>query len=90
MLVRLHEEGHAARMPGARVSFAEQQAAAKRALNPQVRADALRLVTERNERQAQRAPLLFSLTIGAATAAQHCCCCWRPRLFWEKCDGAAT
>ena len=61
-------------MPGARVSFAEQQAAAKRALNPQVRADALRLVTERNERQAQRAPLLFSLTIGAATAAQHCCC----------------
>ena len=62
---------------------AEKQAAARRALNPQVKADALRLVTEWNERQAQRAPLLFSPTIGAAIAAQHwhlhvrcpgCCC----------------
>ena len=35
---------------------AEKQAAAKRALDPQVRADALRFVTEWNERQAQRAP----------------------------------
>jgi hypothetical protein len=32
---------------------AEKQAAAKRALDPQVRADALLLVTEWNERQAQ-------------------------------------
>ncbi|MGB6443753.1 MAG: hypothetical protein WBF47_00840 [Xanthobacteraceae bacterium] len=36
-----------------------------------MRANALRLVTEWNERQAQRAPLLFSPTIGAAIAAQH-------------------
>ena len=46
---------------------AERQAAAKRALSPQVRADALRLVTEWNERQAQRAPLLFSPTIGSVS-----------------------
>jgi hypothetical protein len=49
---------------------ADRQAAAKRALDPQVRADALRFVTEWIERQAQRAPLLFSPTIGAAIAAQ--------------------
>ncbi|MGA9891620.1 MAG: hypothetical protein WBQ55_04465, partial [Xanthobacteraceae bacterium] len=50
---------------------ADKQTAAMRLLSPQVRADALRLVTEWNERQAQRAPLLFSPTIGAAIAAQH-------------------
>jgi hypothetical protein len=43
-----------------------------------VRADAQRLVTEWNERQAQRAPLLFSPTIGAAVAAQH----WH---LWVRC-----
>ena len=36
---------------------AEKAAAARRARDPQVKADALRLVTEWNERQAQRAPL---------------------------------
>jgi hypothetical protein len=45
---------------------AEKQAAAKRALSPQVGTDALRFVTEWNERHAQRASLLFSPTIGAA------------------------
>jgi hypothetical protein len=50
---------------------AEKAATARRARDPQVRADALRLVTEWNERQAQRAPLLFSPTIGAAIAAMH-------------------
>jgi hypothetical protein len=59
---------------------AERQAAAKRALDPQVRADALRFVTEWNERQTQRAPLLFSPTIGAAIAAQH----W---YLWVRCPG---
>jgi hypothetical protein len=59
---------------------AEKQAAAKRALDPQVKADAVRLVTEWNERQAQRAPLLFSPTIGAAVAAQH----WH---LWVRCPG---
>jgi hypothetical protein len=50
---------------------AEKAAADRRARDPQVRADAVRLVTEWNERQAQRAPLLFSPTIGAAISAQH-------------------
>ena len=59
---------------------AEKQAAAKRARNPQVGADALRFVTEWNDRQAQQAPLLFSPTIGAAIAAQH----WH---LWVRCPG---
>ena len=62
---------------------AEKAAEARRARDPQVRADALRFVSEWNERQAPRAPLLFSPTIGAAIAAQHwwlwvrcpACCC---------------
>jgi hypothetical protein len=62
---------------------AEKQAAARRALDPQVRADARRPVTEWNERQAQRAPLLFSPTIGAAVAAQH----W---FLWVRCPGCCT
>jgi hypothetical protein len=50
---------------------AERAAAARRALDPQMKADAVRLVTEWNERQAQRSPLLFSPTVGAPIAAQH-------------------
>ena len=62
---------------------ADRQAAARRALDPQVRADALRFVTEWNERQEKRAPLLFSPTIGAAIAAQH----W---FLWVRCPGCCT
>ena len=74
---------------------AEREAAARCALDPHVRADALRLVAEWNERQTQRAPLLFSPTIGAAIAAQHwhlhvrcpACCCTQSvdlrRLDWH-------
>ncbi len=62
---------------------ADKQAAARRALDPQMRADARRLVTEWNERQAQRAPLQFSPTIGAAVAAQH----W---FLWVRCPGCCT
>jgi hypothetical protein len=40
-------------------------------------------VTEWNERQAQRAPLLISPTIGAAIAAQH----W---YLWVRCPGCRT
>jgi hypothetical protein len=41
------------RMQDERRREAEKQAAAKRALDPQVRADALRLVTEWNERDGR-------------------------------------
>jgi hypothetical protein len=59
------------KMEDGRRGAAEKEAAAMRALDPQVRADARRLVNKWNERQAQRAPPLFSPTIGAAVAAQH-------------------
>jgi hypothetical protein len=59
---------------------ADKQAPARRGLDPQLKADGRRLVTEWNERQAQRAPLLFSPTIGAAVAAQH----W---FLWVRCPG---
>jgi hypothetical protein len=48
---------------------AEKEAAAQRALDPQVRADAERLVVDWNERQAKCMPPLFSPTIGAAISA---------------------
>jgi hypothetical protein len=70
-------------MEDERQRAADKEAAARRALDPQVRADARRLVTEWNERQAQRAPLLFSPTIGAAVAAQH----W---FLWVRCPGCCT
>jgi len=39
---------------------ADKEAAARRALDPQVRADAARLVAEWNERQAKRIPTLLT------------------------------
>jgi hypothetical protein len=57
------------KMEDERRRAADKEAAARRALDPQVRADARRLVVEWNDRQAQRAPLLFSPTIGAVAAA---------------------
>jgi hypothetical protein len=67
-------------------SWANEQSGAKGSsyapcisCNPQYR-DALRFVTEWNKRQAQRAPLLFSPTIGVAVAAQH----W---YLWVRCPG---
>jgi hypothetical protein len=62
---------------------AEKAAAARRARNPEIQADALRLITEWNERQGRRAPLLFSPTIGAAIAAQH----W---WLWVRCPACCT
>jgi hypothetical protein len=50
---------------------AEKQAAAKRARSPQVRADALRLVTEWNERQAQRAPLAELVKLSPQSVADE-------------------
>jgi hypothetical protein len=62
---------------------AEKEAAARRALNPQVRADAARVIADWNERQAKRLPMLFSPTIGAAVAARFC-------YLWIRCPGCCT
>ena len=43
---------------------AEKEAAARRATNPQVLEDAERLIAAWNERQALRAPMIFSPMIG--------------------------
>ena len=43
----------------------EKEAATRRATDAQVLEDAERLIAVRNERQALRAPMIFSLTIGA-------------------------
>ena len=59
---------------------AEQEAAARRALNPQVKADAERVIADWNERQAERMPMLCSPTIGAAVAARY----W---YLWVRCPG---
>jgi hypothetical protein len=44
---------------------AEKEAAKRRATDAQVLEDAERLIAVRNERQALRAPMIFSPTIGA-------------------------
>jgi hypothetical protein len=46
-------------------------AAAKRATDAQVLADAETLIAAWNERQAKRMPMLFAPTIGAAIAARY-------------------
>jgi hypothetical protein len=71
------------KMEGERRRAAEKEAAFRRALDPQVKADARRLVVEWNDRQAQRSPLLFSPTIGAAISAQH----W---FLWVRCPACCT
>jgi|SRR5271169_5949841 len=71
------------KMEDERRRAAEKEAAARRALDPQVRADAERLVTAWNERQARRMPMLFSPTIGAAVAARY----W---FLWLRCPGCRT
>src|SRR5271169_4076929 len=68
------------RMDDERRRAAEQEAAARRALNPQVKADAERVIADWNERQAKRMPVLFSPTIGAAIAARY----W---FLWVRCPG---
>jgi hypothetical protein len=50
---------------------AEEEAAARREIDPQIIADAERLIEHWNERQAKRLPMLFSPTIGAAIAAGY-------------------
>jgi hypothetical protein len=50
---------------------AEKEAAARRATDKQILEDADHLITVWNERQAERMPMLFSPTIGAAITAGY-------------------
>jgi hypothetical protein len=59
------------RMEDDRRRVAEKEAAARRALDPQVIEDAERLIADWNEGQAKRMPMLFSPTIGAAITAGY-------------------
>ena len=59
------------KMDDERRRAADKEAAARRALDPQVMADAERLIVDWNERQAKRMPLVFAPMIGAAVTARH-------------------
>jgi hypothetical protein len=56
------------KMEDQRRDAAEKEAATRRATDAQVLEDAERLIAAWNERQALRAPIIFSPTIGAALA----------------------
>ena len=59
------------KMDEQRRQAAEKEATTRRATDAQVLEDAERLIAAWNERQAKRMPMLFSPTIGAATAARY-------------------
>jgi hypothetical protein len=71
------------KMEDERRHAAEQEAAARRATDPQVLKDAGRLIGAWNERQARRMPLLFAPTIGAAAKARY-------RFLWVYCPACRT
>jgi len=62
---------------------AEKEAATRRATDAQVLEDAERLIAVWNERQALRAPMIFSPTIGAAIKAGY----W---FLWVRCPACRT
>ena len=66
-----------------RRTAAEKEAAKRRATDAQVLEDAERLIAAWNERQAIRAPMIFSLTIGAAITAGY----W---FLWVRCPACRT
>lgn len=71
------------KMEDERRRTAEKKAAERRATDPQITADAERLIAVWNERQAGRMPMLFSPTIGAAIAAGY----W---FLWVRCPACRT
>jgi hypothetical protein len=71
------------KMEDERRGAAEEKAAEQRATDPQIMADAERLVAVWNERQKQQMPMLFSPTIGAAIAAGF----W---FLWVRCLACRT
>ena len=68
------------RMESERAAAAAKEAEARRALGPQILADAEHLIATWNARQEAHMPMLFSPTIGAAIAARH----W---FLWVRCPG---
>jgi beta-phosphoglucomutase-like phosphatase (HAD superfamily) len=62
---------------------AEKEAATRRATDAQVLEDAERLIAAWNERQALRAPMIFSPTIGAAVTAGY----W---FLWVRCPACRS
>ena len=62
---------------------AEKKAAEQRATDPQIMADAERLVVVWNERQTRHMPMLFAPTIGAAIASGY----W---FLWVRCSACRT
>jgi hypothetical protein len=71
------------KMQDERKACADKERAARRATDLQVFEDAERLIGAWNERQAQRMPMLFSPTIGAALASRH----W---FLWVRCPACHT
>ncbi len=71
------------KMEDERRRAAEKKAAEQRATDPQIMADAERLVAIWNERQNRHMPMLFSPTIGAAIAADF----W---FLWVRCPACRT
>jgi hypothetical protein len=71
------------RIESERAAVAAAKAEARRRLEPQLAADAVRLVADWNERQAKFMPMLFSPTIGAALAARY----W---FLWVRCPACRT
>jgi hypothetical protein len=71
------------KMEDERRRVAEKEAASRRATDAQVLEDAERLIAAWNERQALRAPMIFSPTIGAAIRAGY----W---FLWVRCPACRT
>src|SRR5262249_12506359 len=71
------------KMEDQRRDAAEKEAATRRATDAQVLEDAERLIAAWNERQALRAPMIFSPIIGAAIRAGY----W---FLWVRCPACRT
>jgi len=71
------------KMEDQRREAAEKEAATLRATDAQVLEDAERLIAAWNERQALRAPMIFSPTIGAAIKAGY----W---FLWVRCPACRS
>jgi len=71
------------RLEDERRRAAANKAAEQRATDPQIVADAERLVAVWNERQKRQMPMLFAPTIGAAIAAGY----W---FLWVRCPACRT